>query len=238
MAPVTGLIRTDEKFNCADGFPMNAYLTRPATSGQVPGLLFIYEVFGLGGEMKRLADELAVEGYAVMVPNLFDRGSWFSCVKKLLQELKTGSGQGVQDLIQARHWLAGRSFVEPERIAVMGLCVGGGFALLLAKTGLFRVSAPFYGAVPANLEGICPVVASYAGKDRRLAKDAERLAKELPALGIPYDMKIYPEAGHGFMNRRPNMLLTLLARAGNIDYDPDASADAKGRLIRFLGEHL
>lgn len=98
---------------------MNAYLTRPATSGPMPGLLFIYEVFGLGAEMKRLADELAVEGYAVMVPNLFDRGSWFSCVKKLMHELKTGSGQGVQDLIQARHWLAGRSFVEPERIAVM-----------------------------------------------------------------------------------------------------------------------
>ena len=155
-----------------------------------------------------------------------------------MNELKTGSGSGVQDLIEARSWLVRQPFVDPERIAVMGLCMGGGFALLLAKTGLFRVSAPFYGPVPEKLEDICPLVASYGGQDRRLAKDAERLAKELPALDIPYDMKVYPEAGHGFMNRRPNMLLTLLARAGNIDYDPDAAADAKDRLLRFLGKHL
>jgi carboxymethylenebutenolidase len=238
MPPPPGLIRTDEKFTCPDGFAMSAYLSRPATAGRVPGLLFIYEILGMTGEMKRLVDELAVEGYAVLMPHLFDRGSWFSCVRKIMNELKTGSGSGVQDLIEARSWLVRQPFVDPERIAVMGLCMGGGFALLLAKTGLFRVSAPFYGPVPEKLEGICPLVASYGGQDRRLAKDAERLAKELPALDIPYDMKVYPEAGHGFMNRRPNMLLTLLARAGNIDYDPDAAADAKDRLLRFLGKHL
>ena len=113
-------------------------------------------------------------------------------------ELKTGSGQGVDDLIQARSWLAERPYVDPDKMAVMGLCMGGGFALLLAKTGLFRVSAPFYGQVPEKLDGICPVVASYGAKDRLLAKDAERLEKELPTLGVPYDMKIYPASGTRF----------------------------------------
>jgi carboxymethylenebutenolidase len=238
MAPVPGLIRTEEKFSCGDGFSMNAYLSRPASSGKVPGLLFIYEIFGMNEEMKRLADELAVEGYAVMVPDLFHRGSWFSCVKKLMRELKTGAGQGIQDLIQAREWLSQRTYVDAERMGVMGLCMGGGFALLLAKSGLFRVSAPFYGQVPDQLDGVCPIVASYGGKDRRLLKDAERLKKELPRLGVPYDMKIYPSAGHGFMNRRPNPLVTLLARAGNVFYEPDAAADAKQRLIGFLKGHL
>lgn len=53
----------------------------------------------------------------------------------------------------------------------MGLCMGGGFALLRGKTGLFRVSAPFYGQVPLSMEGSCPVVASYGaicGPDMRL----------------------------------------------------------------------
>jgi carboxymethylenebutenolidase len=207
------LLRTEEKFPCADGFQMSAYLTRPAGSSPVPGLLFIYEAFGMNSEMHRLADELAAAGYAALIPDLFTRGSWFSCVKKLISDLKAESGQGVDDLLQARRWLAERHFVDSQRIAVMGPCLGGAFALLLGKTGLFRVAAPFYGNVRQKLDGICPVVASYGAKDRQLVKDAARLEKELPTLGIPYDMKIYPQAGHGFMNRRTNPVVDFVGRA-------------------------
>jgi carboxymethylenebutenolidase len=238
MAHTPELICTEEQFVCSDGFLMGAYLSRPATQTKVPGLLFVYEIFGMNDEMRRLANELAAEGYAVMVPDLFNRGSWFSCVKKLMADLKTGTGQGVQDLIQARDWLAQRTYVDSERMGVMGLCMGGGFALLLAKTGLFRVSAPFYGQVPESLDGICPIVASYGGQDRLLLKDAERLKNELPILGVPYDMKIYPQAGHGFMNRRPNVLITLIGGLAKVSYEPDAAADAKRRLVSFLKTHL
>ncbi|MDP8989954.1 MAG: dienelactone hydrolase family protein, partial [Acidobacteriota bacterium] len=102
----------------------------------------------------------------------------------------------------------------------------------------FRVTAPFYGQVPQKLEGICPVVASYGAKDRRLVKDAARLEKELPALGIPYDMKIYPQAGHGFMNRRPNPVIDFVGRAAGVFYEPSAAADAQQRLLAFLKQHL
>ena len=235
---VLGLMRAEETFSCGDGFSMNAYVTRPATASRFPALLFVYEIFGMNEEMKRVADELAIEGYAVMVPDLFKRGSWFACVKKLMGDLKAGAGQGVEDLLHARSWLAKRTYVDSERIAVMGLCMGGGFALLLGKTGLFQVTAPFYGPVPEKLEGICPVVASYGAKDRRLLKDAERLQSELPAMGVPHDVKIYPQAGHGFMNRRPNLFITLLAQAANVADEPQAAADAKKRLIAFLQAHL
>jgi carboxymethylenebutenolidase len=233
------LIRSEEKFTCTDGFSMPAYLTRPADSAPVPGLLFIYEIFGMNSEMRRLADELAAAGYAVLVPDLFQRGSWFSCVKKLMADLKSESGQAVDDLLQARRWLSERPFVDPQRMAVMGLCMGGAFALLLAKTGLFRVTAPFYGQVPQKLDGICPIVASYGAKDRHLVKDAARLEKEVPALGVPFDMKVYPQAGHGFMNRRTNPVIDFIGRAtGAVVYEPSAAADAKQRLLAFLKQHL
>jgi carboxymethylenebutenolidase len=92
--------------------------------------------------------------------------------------------------------------------------------------------------VPERLDGICPIVASYGGQDRRLLKDAERLKNELPILGVPYDMKIYPQAGHGFMNRRPNVLITLIGGLAKVSYEPDAAADAKRRLVSFLKTHL
>ncbi len=232
------LIRSRATFPCADGFPMSAYLCRPKAVTRAPGILFIYEAFGMNDEMTRIADELAAEGYVVLLPDLFDRGPWFSCIRQIMKELKAGSGQGVQDLIQARNWLAQQDYVDPGKIAVMGLCMGGGFALLLGKTGLFQVSAPFYGQVPEKLDGMCPVIASYGGLDKMLVKDSQRLEKELPSLGIPYDMKIYPEAGHSFMNRPANWFVRLLGGAMGAGYQPDTAADAKQRLLQFLKTHL
>jgi carboxymethylenebutenolidase len=218
---------------------MKAYLSRPNTLKRFPGLLFIYEIFGMNEEMTRIADELAAEGYAVILPDLFSRGSWFSCVRKIMTDLKAGGGQGVQDLIEARNWLSQQPYVDSERIAVMGLCMGGGFALLLGRTGLFRVSAPFYGQTPAALDGICPVVASYGARDSWLLKDAERLKKELVTRGVPYDLKIYDDAGHSFMNRPANWFVKFAGNATKkAGYNPDAAADAKKRLITFLRTHL
>ena len=237
-AKTSGLKRSDEHFPCPDGFTMPAYVSRPAGPGRVPGVLFIYEMFGMNDEMKRIADELAAEGYAVMIPDIFGRGSWFACVRRVMAEMKAGTGQGIQDLIAGRNWLVGQEYIDGERIAVMGLCMGGGFALLLAKTRLFRVSAPFYGQVPSSMEGSCPVVASYGGKDW-LSADAERLKKDLQARTITHDLKVYPDAGHSFMNRPANGFVKVMGKlSGKMGYQPEAAADAKTRLVRFLRQNL
>lgn len=80
--------------------------------------------------------------------------------------------------------------------------MGGGFALLAASSGS-RAAAPYYGPVPAEsaLDGACPVVASYGGRDRPLAGAATRLQTALSARGIVHDVKEYPTAAHGFANR-------------------------------------
>jgi carboxymethylenebutenolidase len=232
------LIQSREKFRCTDGFEMTGYVFRPEMPDKVPGILFIYDAFGIKSEMIRIARELAAEGYAVLLPDLFERGSWFSCIRQIIKDLKAGSGRGVRDLIDARNWFANRDYVDSGKIAVMGLCMGGGFALLLGKTGLFQVSAPFYGQAPEQLEGMCPVVASYGGRDKMLLKDAQRLEQTLPALGIPHDMKIYPQAGHSFMSRPANWFVGMLEPAMGAGYQAEAAADAKRRLLDFLRAHL
>ena len=92
----TPRIQKRETFTCSDGFAMPAYLSRPA-SGKFPGLLFIFEMFGITNEMERVANEFASAGYAVMMPDLFSRGSWFSCIRKFMNDIKTGQGRSVQD---------------------------------------------------------------------------------------------------------------------------------------------
>lgn len=232
------LLRSREKFTCKDGFAMSAYVSRPKVAAKLPGVVFIYEVFGMNDAMAGVADDIAAEGFAVMIPNIFDRGSWFACVRQAIKDMRAGKGQGIDDLIEARNWLSRQEYVETDKIGVVGLCMGGGFALVLGKTGLFHVSAPFYGQVPQDLNGLCPVVASYGGKDKMLLKDARRLEAELPKLGIPYDFKIYPEAGHSFLNPAHNGFARLLSSTMGMGYEPAAAADAKQRLVKFLREHL
>lgn len=238
--PTPKLLVTKETFPCSDGYTMPASLSRPEGSGKLPGLLFIYEAFGLNEEMQRVANDFASAGYNVMIPDLFSRGSWFSCIRKCMSDIKSGQGRNVQDLLDAREWLSKQEFVDAEHIAVIGFCMGGGFALILAKTGLFFVAAPFYGQTQARMDGACPIVASYGARDKMMAPEFEKLKTEVERLQIPSDLKLYPDAGHNFMNNAPNKVIGFLSSVspGHGEYNPTVAADATQRVLAFLSAHM
>ena len=112
--------------------------------------------------------------------------------------------------------------------------------MLLATHGLFQVAAPFYGKSPERLDGSCPIVASYGGRDKIMLPEVAKIQAETKRLNIPADIKIYPNAGHGFMSKAPNPSLGLILRLppGHAQYDPVVAADAKARVAAFLREHL
>ena len=233
-------VSTDVSYPCADAFSMPAYLARPQAAGRYPGMILIFEATGLHREMKRLADDVAKAGYVVIAPNLFARGNAFLCLVRLLKELSAGKGRGVEDLLAARSWLAEQPFVEPDRIATMGFCMGGGYALLLAKTGLFKAAADFYGEPPKSLDGACPVVASYGDRDKVMMPHVPALEAELARAGIPSDVKVYPGVGHSFMNEQPNPIFRYLLRTMPVhgEYDAAAAEDAMQRMLAFLAVHV
>ncbi|MEZ4235728.1 MAG: dienelactone hydrolase family protein [Myxococcota bacterium] len=232
------LVRSTPTLPCSDGFTMPSYLARPAGDGPWPGIVMMYEAFGMNDEMRRLADVFAAAGFVVLIPDLFARGTRIGCVTRLMGQLRRGEGRGVDDLLQARATLAELPEVDGERIGIAGFCIGGGFALLLAKTGLFRVAAPFYGEAPTSLEGSCPVVGSWGGRDRFYLASAERTEAELTRLGVPHDVKVYPGVGHSFMNRAPNRLIGWIERLAGAGFQPEAAADATERVVAFFEEHL
>jgi carboxymethylenebutenolidase len=227
-------------FSCRDGFEMGAWSVRPADTQQLPGILFIYEPFGINPEMKRVASEIAHDGYVVMIPDLMQRGSFFSCIRQLMADMKAERGRTIDDLFDARAHLVARGDVIQDRVAVVGLCMGGGFALILAKSGLFRVSAPFYGQAPLTMTDACPVIASYGGRDAMTRNSAARLAEALALSDIENDFKIYPEAGHSFMTHAPNHVMAVLGSIlpGRAAFNADAAKDATKRLLDFLHAHL
>ncbi|MDQ3031991.1 MAG: dienelactone hydrolase family protein [Myxococcota bacterium] len=235
-------MQIDVRFPCDDGHELPGVLTLPAIAhGEPrPALLLVYEVFGLVPEMKRVAQDLANEGYVVLIPDLFDRGPKPICIARAVRAISQQKGQPLDDLEAARRWLAARPEVDASRLGVIGFCMGGGFALVLAMTGRYQVAAPFYGQAPATMSSSCPVVASFGGRDLSFAKFAPRLRKNLEELGVPHDVKLYPEAGHSFYTHTPAGVMGFLGSIGPMraGHHEESARDAHARILAFFREHL
>jgi carboxymethylenebutenolidase len=95
--------------------------------------------------------------------------------------------------------------------------------------------------VPSDAEralaGSCPVVGSYGARDTMGVSYPRRLEAALTALGVPHDVKVYPEAGHSFMSPKPAAMAPLTALA-RLKYDKGAAEDAWQRIFAFFGTHL
>ncbi len=230
---------------------LKAALARPPETNGEPapgrraGVILLHELFGLNDDLRRIAARFADNGYVALAPDFVGRGAPKPiCIARFFKGLgEIGSGLPYRDLSAARAWLAARPDVDWERIGLAGFCVGGGFAILYASQAHdVQVIAPFYAHLPRDidaLKGICPVVASYGGRDRSLAGAGDRLAAALQSFGIPHDVRTYDEAGHSFMNRRSG-LTGWIGRVSpmHAGYVEAAAEDAWRRMLDFFALHL
>jgi carboxymethylenebutenolidase len=155
-----------------------------------------------------------------------------------MREVLTKRGRSLDDVLASRDHLQ----AMPEctgRVGIAGFCMGGQFALVMSPKG-FGASAPFYGTplpreLSETLDGACPIVASYGGRDLTGIGAPKRLQRVLDEKGVTNDVKVYPGAGHGFANKLPAQPLLRIAGFG---YNAAATEDAWARVFAFFGEHL
>lgn len=221
---------------------LRGYVARPDGSGPWPGVVAIHEAFGLEDVMRRQADRLAQAGYLALLPDLYSDGGAARCVLGTIRSLIAGKGKPFADIEAARQWLLGQGDCT-GRVGVIGFCMGGAFAIVVADTG-FDVASVNYGPLPPKLgkvlEGACPIVGSYGAKEIGAAKSVRRLERTLTELDIDHDIKLYPRAGHSFLNDAvagPAVLRPLL-RIAQLKPEPESAADAWQRIEAFFEKYL
>ncbi|MFF7633367.1 dienelactone hydrolase family protein [Kitasatospora sp. NPDC008050] len=216
------------------GEQAHGYLALPPT-GRGPGLLVIQEWWGLTTHMTSMVDRFAAEGFLALAPDLYGGATTHDRAEaaELLARLPTE--RAVWDLRGSIDFLLEHPALVGDAVAVVGFCMGGGFALRLAAQEGDKVAAvvPFYGLPREpgyDYRGLTAhVLGHFAEYDKGLP--AEVVDEAAILIGEATDRRpeihFYP-AGHAFMNDE-NLLGT---------YDPLQAKVAWRRTLSFLRGHL
>ncbi len=137
-------------------------------------------------------------------------------------------------------FLRGHRGVVRERIGIVGYCMGGRVAYLMAAVNPhLQAAVSYYGGKimvpwgdgPAPFERTpamhCPLLGLF-GEDEGNPSPADmrQLDAELTRLGKVHKFHSYPGAGHAFMNRRGER------------YRADADQDSWPKTLEFFARHL
>jgi carboxymethylenebutenolidase len=223
---------------------MPAYLATPEGDGPWPGVVVIHDALGMSTDVRNQADWLASEGYLAVAPNLYYWGRRLRC---LISTVRLGE-RPLMEIDATRRTLAEHDGCT-ARVGVIGFCMGGDFALMMApRRRGFSASSVNYGGATQEVEralpDVCPIVGSYGARDRwpGIRKVPDRLESMLSEAGVKHDIKVYPDAGHGFLNDHDPAELPIwvkaLAKIVAADFHEPSARDARRRIMDFFDAHL
>jgi len=219
----------------SNGSTAGGYLAVPE-GGSGPGVVVIQEWWGLVDHITDVCDRFAGAGFVALAPDLYHGqkvapGEPDEAGKAMMAMKMDRAARDMSGAVDEVRRRGGR-----DKVGVIGFCMGGGLALVLATQRPDAVAAvvPAYGIIPwpdaqPDYGAMsAAVLGHYAEKDDYFTPEAaQALAEQLRGLGKSVEIHVYPGADHAFFNdTRPEV------------YDADAANLLWDRTVAFFREQL
>jgi carboxymethylenebutenolidase len=221
----------------SNGSAASGYLVKPA-SGSGPGVLVVQEWWGLDSGIKEMADRLGAAGFVALVPDLYHgelaAHDEMDKASHLMNSLPPD--RAARDMSAAVDYLANHNAVTGQGIGVVGFCMGGMLAFLIAanRSDKVRAVVPFYGFPQGSMEPdwskmTATIQGHMAERDNFFKPEAARaLEAKLQAMGKNVTLTVHAGTGHAFM--APHNALGT--------HNPAAAAQIWPGVVSFLHQTL
>src|SRR5512143_2317705 len=247
LAPAHAKVVGKDVEYTADGVTLKGYLAYDsALKSKVPGVLVVHEWWGLNDYARKRARMLAELGYTALAVDMYGEGKTASHpddAGKFSSELMKNFDTAKARFVAAEDFLKKQPTVDPERIAAIGYCFGGGVVLNMARQGAdLKAVASFHGmltAVQAAQPGMVKAkIRVYTGADDKFvpAEAVEGFRKEMADANADVKIISYPGAVHSFTN--PDS--TALGKKFNLPlaYNKKADRESWDDMKKFFDEVL
>jgi carboxymethylenebutenolidase len=223
-----------------DNSPMQLYVSQPDGTGPVPSVVVIQNQDGVAEFTQEMTRRIAEAGYLGVAPDLYHRNSAETNADHKKRAASRLDVQVIKDVNATIAFLHGCAAADTNRLGIVGFCMGGRVAFLMAAANpAFRAAVDYYGGgvhkawgdgrAPAEraAEISCPVQGHFGELDKNPPADEMRtLDAELTRLGKAHEFYFYPNAGHAF-NRK-----------GWDGYRLEADAASWPRTLDFFATYL
>jgi carboxymethylenebutenolidase len=197
------------RIRATEGGAFDCCLAMPTSGEKVPAVVLACSIDGVDADLRQIADEFAAAGHIAAAPDLF----WRTIPGPLpsgdprtqeraqprLEKLKTNE----RDLLDTLSYL--RTLPQFNgRVATMGFCYGGPFAILGPKRLGFDAGISCHGSQMLDylgeLDGVTqPVCIIWGDQDHRAPPPVLDAYRAVPARMPNVEVHIFPGVEHGFM---------------------------------------
>lgn len=201
---------------------MDAFVARPEKPNGA-AIVVIQEAFGVDEHIQSVCQRFANEGYLAVAPQMFHRlgkdlrigYDELPKIMPLLGRLKNEEFE--TDILATLAAVRREPGIDPQRVGVIGFCVGGFAAFLAACRTDANAVVSFYGGgvvrerpnitlrplLPEAEKISAPLLLLYGATDQSIPHtDVEAIRTRLTEVGRTFEIVVYPEAGHAFFNER------------------------------------
>jgi dienelactone hydrolase len=226
-------------------FTMQGYLSYDdSISGKRPGILVVHEWWGLNEYARERARMFAELGYTAFAVDMYGDGKQAdhpNDAGKFAAAVRENMPAATERFIAAMQILKENPTVDPDHIAAVGYCFGGGIVLEMARRGLdLDAVVSFHGSLSTNNPAVPGVVKARIlvcnGEEDKMTTqaDIEAFKREMTAAGVDYEIISYPGAKHSFTNPGAD----IYAEKFNIPVGYNREADKKSwqDMQKFLQE--